>query len=82
MFYSCYFLVPRTLHISTKPAVRCPQIHNASDSKKEGLIVALNHVVMFCSERGFETPVPVRAAGGDFITRAALPISSGGGKDT
>ncbi|CAM9415653.1 unnamed protein product [Ascophyllum nodosum] len=58
------------------------KIYNASDSKKEGLIVALNHVVMFCSERGFETPVPVRAAGGDFITRAALPISSGGGKDT
>eukprot|EP00752_Nemacystus_decipiens_P014891 g13256.t1 len=55
------------------------KIHNAWDSQNASLIVALNHVVMFVSDRGFVVPVPVRASGGSFVSSAMLPIAAAGG---
>lgn len=63
------------------------QIHNGWDSQNAALIVALNHVVMFASDRGFLVPVPVRALGGDLVSTEMLPIAAtpgaggGGGGD-
>ncbi|CAM9939423.1 unnamed protein product, partial [Ectocarpus sp. 4 AP-2014] len=37
------------------------KIHNGWDSRDEALIVALNHVVLYVSDRGFVVPAPVRA---------------------
>eukprot|EP00903_Cladosiphon_okamuranus_P012852 g12009.t1 len=55
------------------------KIHNAWDSENEALIVALNHVVMFASDRGFVVPVPVRASGGHLVSKEVLPIAAAGG---
>lgn len=52
------------------------QIQNAWDSQNGALMVALNHVSMFASDRGFVVPVPVRAVGGDLVSTEMLPIAS------
>ncbi|CAM9488575.1 unnamed protein product [Ectocarpus sp. 12 AP-2014] len=55
------------------------KIHNGWDSRDEALIVALNHVVLYVSDRGFAVPAPVRASGGSLVSTEMLPVASAAG---
>lgn len=72
---------PRTHTHTTFPVtpIDLCQIHNGWDSRDEALIVALNHVVLYVSDRGFVVPAPVRASGGSLVSTEMLPVASTAG---